>query len=152
MAEPNAGITLYMQRTFAAAPDRVFRAWIEPEAIKRWFGPQGQKTVLAEVDLRVGGRYRFGVQSPDGSVDYVSGTYREIQPPARLVFTWGWSNPGEPDPDETMLVTVEFRSHGAQTQVVLTQERLPSEAIKAQHAVGWTESFEQLDQVLAEEP
>lgn len=150
MSNPKTDIALYVTRTFTAPPERVFRAWTDAEAVKGWFGPHGSKTVLAEIDLRVGGRYRFGVQSPDGYLNYVSGTYRAIQIPTRLVFTWGWSNRDNPDPDEMMLVTVAFQAHGVGTQVTLTQEHLPSEMSKEQHTAGWVESFEQLEQVLSE--
>lgn len=150
MTGPKADIALYMQRTFPASCERVFRAWTDPEAIKRWFGPHGHQTVSAEIDLRVGGRYRLGVQSPDGYLNYVSGTYREVQFPVKLVYTWGLSNRDNPDPDEAMLVTVTFHAQGTTTLVTLTQEHLPSEMAKEQHSAGWEGSFGRLGQVLTE--
>lgn len=140
-----------MERTFPVSPERVFRAWTEPEAIRRWFGPEGFKMIAAEVDLRVGGQYRWTIQDGDGNVRYVSGTYREIRRPTRLVFTWIWayeiSNPDE----EIMLVSVDFIGQGDETRVVLTQERLPDQSILESHRAGWGDSLKRLDRLLREE-
>lgn len=80
--------TLQIKRTFAAPREKVFQAWTDPAALKRWFGPSDDfSTPVAEVDLRVGGRYRIHMKSPDGQPHTVHGVYREVTPPAKLVFT-----------------------------------------------------------------
>ena len=86
---PRPETTLRLTRTFAAPRKKIFRAWTEPEALKKWWGPEGYATPLAEVDLRVGGRYRLGMRKlPKGDLFYLVGTYREVQPPEKLVYTW----------------------------------------------------------------
>ena len=141
-------ISLRLQRPFLAPRETVFRAWTEPEALRRWFRvAEGYSTPIAEVDLRVGGRYRLGMRPPDGSpVLIVGGIYREISPPEKLVFTWRWetAEAGEPE----TIVTVEFVEHGGNTEVVLRHEGFTNEAQREQHAQGWQGCLEGLAQAL----
>ena len=87
MAETNQATTpdpatfLNMTRTFAAPRDKVYAAWTEPEHLKQWWGPEGFVSPSAEIDLRVGGRYRAGMRAPDGTEMAVVGEYTEITPP-----------------------------------------------------------------------
>jgi glutathione S-transferase len=97
-------------------------------------------TPVAEVDLKVGGRYRIHMQAPDGTVHKVTGTYQVVDPPQRLVYTWQWET--APEPSET-LVTVEFHERGAgKTEVVLTHERFPNAEQRDRHQHGWTGCLE----------
>ena len=129
-----APITLHLRRTVPAPRERVFQAWTRPEDLKRWAGPGDLTTPLAEVDLRVGGRYRIHMQAPDGTLHRVAGTYREVVPPEKLVYTWAWEE--KPEEGET-LVTVEFLDRGRGTEVVLTHERFPNAAVRDRHEHGW---------------
>ena len=65
--------TLKLARVFPAPRERVFRAWTEPAELMRWWGPVGFTTPSAEVDLRVGGKYRIAMRRPDGGVHFVKG-------------------------------------------------------------------------------
>ena len=126
--------TLRLRRTFAAPRQKVFRAWTDPEELKKWFAPGDDYTTkVPELDLRAGGRYRIEMHSPDGNVHCVLGTYREVSPPDRLVYTWRWL---DKDMSET-LVTVEFHERGGQTEVVLTHELFPTAEWREKHAHGW---------------
>ena len=145
--ETRTEITLNLTRTYSAPRDDVFRAWTEPEALKRWFAPSDEfSTPIAEVDLRVGGAYRIGMKPPDQEDMFiVVGTYREVQPPERLVFTWSWEE--GIDVGET-LVTVEFRDLGDSTEVVLTHELFPNEQARDKHNEGWNGCLERLEKIL----
>jgi uncharacterized protein YndB with AHSA1/START domain len=134
-ASQTAPVTLRLTRTFAAAREAVFRAWTDPEAIKRWSASGDLTVAVAEVDLRVGGRYRIHMQAPDGTVNKVTGVYQLVDPPRRVAYTWSWEN--WPEAGET-LVTVEFHDRGAQTELVLTHERFPNTEIRGRHEQGWT--------------
>lgn len=136
-----------IERRFAAARERVFQAWTSAEALKRWHAPVDATVVHVEVDFRVGGRYLVHMQGADGTMHRVSGVYREIVAPERLVFTWRWAH--EPPEAETM-VTVEFHAHGANTDVVLTHEGFASAASQAGHEAGWNSIFEKLDAAMRE--
>src|SRR2546422_7814419 len=94
-APQTAPVTVRLQRTFQAPREKVFQAWTRPEDLKRWSAPGDLTTPVAEVDLRVGGRYRIDMRAPDGTLHRVTGTYREVDPPNRLVYTWqGETTPG----------------------------------------------------------
>jgi uncharacterized protein YndB with AHSA1/START domain len=149
MAQPTVAqdTTVRITRTFAAPRERVFQAWTDPEKLKAWWGPPGYATPVAEVELRVAGRYRLGMRKmPDGEIFYLSGTYREVRPPERLVYTWRWE--GEPGGGETQ-VTVEFRDRGGSTEVVLVHDMFPSRDERDKHEMGWSGAFEKLATFLA---
>ena len=134
--------TLRINRVFAAPREKVFRAWTEPEALKKWFAPSDDHSLPdAEVDLRAGGRYRIAIQDPEGKRFHLGGTFREVRPPEKLVYTWAWE--GDADIGET-LVTVEFRDLGASTEVALTHEFLPDQKAFKNHEWGWKGALDRL--------
>lgn len=86
-----AETSLKITRRFDASREKVFKAWTDPQALKKWFAPADTyETPAAEVDLRVGGRYRIVMKSRDGEEHRVGGAHREIRAPEKLVFAWGW--------------------------------------------------------------
>ncbi len=146
MAKATAKIeaSLQLTRTFAAPRDKVFRAWTQPGELRQWFAPTDKYSVtIAEVDLRIGGKYRIGMKPSGSDVPYIAfGTYREVQVPEKLAFTWSWENP-DSDVGET-LVTVEFRDLGDSTEVILTHELFPDEKSRDDHNKGWTGCLDRL--------
>lgn len=142
-----AETTLVITRTYAAPREKVFRAWTEPEELKKWWAAgTGFITTIAEVDLRVGGRYRLGMKPPDKDVVHVvGGVYREVQRPSRLVYTWTWE---DGDGTET-LVTVDFHDKGSSTEVILTHKDFASQESRDQHAHGWAGCLDSLDRLVA---
>lgn len=148
-------LTLEIKRLIKAPRERVFDAWVNPEQLKKWFGPDDDFVVpLAKVDLRVGGKYRIQMKNSDGEFHTAAGTYREVKPPERLVFTWAWEKDGsEPDFGEVepteMLVTLEFHAHGNQTELVLMQEKFASVESRDRHEHGWNGCFEKLEKMFS---
>jgi uncharacterized protein YndB with AHSA1/START domain len=138
--------TLTLTRTFAAPREKVFRAWTEAKHLAGWFAPTpDHSTQVPELDLRVGGKYRIEIRHKGGNVYRVFGSYREITPPERIVFTWSWeSDPGA----HLTLVTVEFRDLGPSTEVFLKHEQLPSEEERDKHNHGWNGCMAQLESYL----
>lgn len=138
--------SLNVKRTFAAPRDRVYRAWTDAREFAQWFHPTtDHKTVITRLDLRVGGKYSIEIHHKDGNVHRVSGTYEEIQPPEKLVFTWRWQK------DETLpesLVTVVFKDLGDSTEVSLTHQRLLSAEERDKHNQGWLGCLTQLEHYL----
>ena len=105
----------------------------------------GYTTPIAEVDLRVGGRYRLGMKPPDRDVVLiVGGTYREVERPARLVYTWAWEGSDAPE----TLVTVEFHDRGASTEVVLIHENFTDGKVRDEHVGGWSGCLDRLARLL----
>ena len=136
-------IGLKMSRRIAAPRDVVFKAWTDPAEITRWWSPLGCTTPTAEVDLRVGGSYRISMKLPDGEVLYVSGVYREVKPPDKLVFTWAWDEDGGPGHES--LITVEFVERGKATEVLFSHDRLADIESRDKHEHGWTGCFDKLE-------
>ena len=144
--KPSPTITLSLTRTFAAPREKVFLAWTDPEELKKWFGPVGYSTLIAEVDLRPGGRYRLGIRKlPNGDIFYLVGMYREVRPPEKLVYTWFWES--EAEQGET-LVTVEFRARGNSTEVIVTHELFLTEKARDDHDKGWNSCLDRLPEAL----
>jgi uncharacterized protein YndB with AHSA1/START domain len=139
---------LQIRRTFAAPRERVFRAWTEPDELRKWWGAgEGFSAPIAEVDLRVGGKYRLGMKPPDSDDLYIcTGAYREVSPPEKLVYTWAWEGMST-DAEET-LVTVEFHDLGGSTEIVVTHELFPDEKARDEHAQGWSGCLDMLVKAL----
>lgn len=146
---------LTITRTIQVPRERVFQAWTEPAHLLRWWGAQeGWTTPIVEVDLRVGGRYRLGMQDPEQEHPYVvGGVYREVSPPERLAFTWTWERMPGDDPDWTpaeTLVTLEFIDRDGATEVALTHEQFPDAHMRDEHRQGWGGCLDRLGQYLAD--
>jgi uncharacterized protein YndB with AHSA1/START domain len=103
-----------------------------------------------ELDLRAGGRYRFTMQPPDGEVFHVSGEYREVAPPSRLVCTFRWDEP-TPDDRETVVV-LALRARDDGTDLGLRQGDFATEERLELHRGGWTDSLDRLAALLATRP
>ncbi len=140
--------TLQIRRTFSGPRERVFKAWTDPDSLKQWFGHDDTCQIpFAEVDLRVSGRYRIRIESSKGNVHQLTGIYREIKVPEKLVFTWLWEKGGM-DLEET-LVTIEFHETGeSTTEVTLTHERFPDETSINNHRSGWQGSLDRLSRLI----
>jgi uncharacterized protein YndB with AHSA1/START domain len=146
MAE-SGGLTLLLDRVLPAPRPRVFRACIEPVELAQWWGPQGFTTPEIDLDLRVGGAYRFGMQPPDGELFHLSGEFREVEPPARLVYTFRWE---EPDPDDReTVVTMSLSDRRDSTDVVVVQSGFATEARRALHVDGWTDCLDRLHELMS---
>lgn len=110
-------------------------------------GPHGFTIRHTDLDLRVGGRYRFAMQPPDGDPFQLTGEFREIDPPSRLVYTFVYE---EPDPDDReTLVTVTLADGGDASEFVLVQTGFATEPRLELHRAGWTDSLERLERLLA---
>jgi uncharacterized protein YndB with AHSA1/START domain len=138
--------SLSLRRHYPVAPEKVWRAWTDPEALKRWWGPGGQDPVsLAELDVRVGGRFRIVFGGPQGREHECAGIYKEVVPSRKLVFTWCWPNS---TPERVSLVTVLFKAAGGGTDFEFLHEKFFDEAARDGHNRGWSESFAKLEQYL----
>jgi len=140
-------ITLQVRRTVAAARERVFRAWTDAEEFRKWWGPPGYSTPSADIDLRAGGRYRIAMKSPGGEVLHLTGVFREVRPPDKLVYTWNWEGTRGEHMGET-LVTVEFLDRGRSTEIVVTHEGFPNDERRDGHQQGWLGCLDRLADAL----
>ena len=136
--------TLIIKRVLNAPPERAFRAWTSAEHIQQWMRPEPGMTVpLASMDLRVGGKFRIQMKTPDGEFFTAVGEFREVKAPERLVYTWDWEKDGSGTEfgeveGKTTLVTVEFLKRGEQTELVLMHSRFATVESRDNHAKGWS--------------
>ena len=137
---------LTIRRRINATPERLFDAWTRPEELRKWWGPESVTCIAAEVDLRVGGRYRIGNQLPDGSVLWISGEFERIERPSRLVYTWRLGEAGESE-----RVTVAFEPRPGGSEVVVTHERIADAARRDQHEAGWLGCLDALGRYVVEQ-
>jgi uncharacterized protein YndB with AHSA1/START domain len=128
---------LVISRLIAAPRRLVFKAWTEPQHVARWWGPLGFTTIYCDMDIRVGGAYRFGMRSPEGREHWKRGVYREIVEPERIVFTFAWED-ANGNPGHELLTTVTFAAEGRNTRLTLRQGRFEKAAGRDDHLAGWT--------------
>nr|AHZ45584.1 activator of Hsp90 ATPase 1 family protein [uncultured bacterium] len=140
-------------RTFNARRELVFRAWTEPDLVKRWIaGPEGWSVTKSEGDVRAGGNYRIEWSGPDGASMGMDGTYREIDPPTRIVsvesFDEAWY------PGDALVTTLFAEDTPEQTTVTMTILYESTTARDTAVASGMTEgmamTYGSLDRLLTE--
>lgn len=131
---------LRLHRTFSAPVDRVWQGLTSPAALPQWFWPP-RFDLVAEIDLRAGGRFR--IDGAGGGIA-VSGHYVIVEPPSRLSFTWKWDGMVE----ET-LVTAELTAAGAGSELTLAHGGFADEADRDDHVVGWSDCLGRLPAWLA---
>ena len=141
---------LVATRTFDAPPELVFECWTTPALLQRWYGPSGWSLVVCEIDLRVGGAWRFVSRQPSGREVGQRGEYREIVPGKRIVHTESWEdwNPGE------LLVTVTFERVGDKTRVTSTTlfptHEVRETLLRSGMSDGMEATYARLDEVLGD--
>jgi uncharacterized protein YndB with AHSA1/START domain len=144
-AERKSDRELVVTRTFDAPARIVFEAWTKPELLKRWWAPKsfGVTLLSCEMDVRVGGRYRLEFAHGDSQAAFF-GTYKEVTPHSRLV----WTNE---ESDESSVTTVTFEEKGGKTLLVMHELYPSKEALDAAGtgaADATVETFAQLDELL----
>jgi uncharacterized protein YndB with AHSA1/START domain len=127
-----------LQRTFAAPPDRVYRAWLEPDVLARWMAPGSMRLTRAEIDARVGGRFQVWHADADGTaVGGFDAEVIELVPNERIVFLWRFVGPDravETAHESRLTVTFAAAPDG-RTELTLVHERLDA-LIRARPDIG----------------
>lgn len=148
--------TVCVERTIDAPADKVFVAWVDPGAVRKWFVHEATVhwTKNPEIDARNDGHFSWSVVSHDNDQEEFAfhGTYREVEPAKKLAFTWEWQTlpiEGVNVPGKT-LVTVEFLRQGDSAKLVLTQSGLPNEAARNAHDKGWNRCLDGIAKLFAE--
>jgi uncharacterized protein YndB with AHSA1/START domain len=153
------GRKLLIARILDAPRKRVWKAWTDPERVRRWWGPQGFTSPVCTNDFRVGGRYLYCMRSPEGEDYWNTGVFREIIPFERIVYTDSFSDPegnivspthygmGSDFPLET-LITVTFEDLDGKTRLTLQQIGLPVSVDSENAKQGWNEAFDKLVDIL----
>ena len=140
MTAESSSETLRIKRVIPATKERLFQAWTQQEQLKRWWTiGEGWKAEFAEIDLRVGGKFKIGNRPRNGEHVLLTGEFLKIEPPDRLVYSWqfGITNPVQ------SIITVEFKEVGDKTEVSITHEHSPKEMGPGAVA-GWESILEGL--------
>jgi uncharacterized protein YndB with AHSA1/START domain len=145
---------LVVTREFDAPREMVWKAWTEPGQVKQWLALGEAVTIESvKMDLRVGGRFRIQTKMEDGEYFTAAGTYLEVKPPERVVYTWDWEKDGagakfgELEGAETQL-TIELRAKGKRTELILTHEKFASAERRDRHDTGWREWLDRVEKFL----
>jgi uncharacterized protein YndB with AHSA1/START domain len=142
---------IVLTRVFDAPRHLVFDAFTKPELLKRWFGPRGWSLPVCEVDLRVGGTFRFVMRGPDGSEMGMRGVYRELAPPDRSVHTESFDD----YPGESQVTTVLTETAGKTTlsaTILYPSKEIRDLVIQSGMEHGAAESYDKLAELIANEP
>src|SRR5258706_15833743 len=146
-----ADLALVITRSFDAPRERVFDAWPDPAQIGKWIGPRNIRAEVMASSPKGGGRYRIHMRGTDGSDGpIVSGIYREIARPERLVFTWSWETAhSQGMAGEETVIILTFRERGSKTEMILRHEGFAAKESRDSHDKGWNGSFDKLAETLA---
>jgi uncharacterized protein YndB with AHSA1/START domain len=137
--------SLALQRRYPVAPEKVWRAWTDPQALSQWWADGPGKVSEASLDVRVGGRYRIVFAGAQGTDHEVTGVYREVVPNKKLVFTWTWPRT---TPERESLVTIVFKAVGGGTELDFRHEQHFDEKVRDDHQRGWGAAFDSLERFL----
>ena len=150
--------TVYVERTFSAPAEKVWKLWNDPESMKKWWGPKDYTAPVIKNDLRVGGTFLLSMRSPKGEMFWNTGIYKEIALNTRIVSTLSFSDengktvPGSEVkvpgkwPDE-ITVTVEFKEANGKTTVTITEVGIPL-IMKFFGTLGWQQQLDKLETLL----
>ena len=138
--------SLTIIRRIKASPEAVFAAFVVPDTIALWWGPDRGPVLLAEVDPRIGGRFHVRFRMEDGTEHGSTGTFEEYDPPHRIAMSWTWDSA----PGETSRVEVSLRAIEDGTELTFVHARLPDEASRDSHEGGWNGALDKLEAIFAE--
>lgn len=138
--------TVRLLRVFAAPPERVYRAFLDPAALAKWLPPDGFTCTVHELDARVGGRYRMSFSNfSSGNAHSFGGTYLELVPDQRIVHDDRFDDPALPG---TMVTTIALRGVSCGTEVQIEQAGIPGTIPTEQCYLGWQESLTLLERLV----
>jgi uncharacterized protein YndB with AHSA1/START domain len=147
-ADPLPSLTV--TRLYDAPRERVFRAWTDPAQFSSWMGPGSIRAEVSAMEAKPGGAYRITLHGTPKGMSVVSGIYREVVPPERIVFTWAWEeDEATHRAGHESVVTVTLKAVGAKTELTLRHERLESVASRDSHGQGWNGCLDKLGPYLA---
>ena len=139
---------LVLEREYDAPRNLVFKVWTDAAHLARWWGPKGFEVLSWKADARPGGRFRFGMRSPEGEEHWAHGFYREVVAPERLVFTTAWEL-ADGSPKHETVVTITLTEGGGRTKLHFHQAIFDSKTARDLHRGGWNSTLDSLADYLA---
>lgn len=133
---------LVLTRLIDAPREKLFRCWTEPDLLKRWFAPAPCTTPVAEIDLRIGGASNIVMRSPDGQDIPCPGTYLEIVPGRKLVFTDAYTGDWMPKPGKPfMTAIITFDDEGGKTRYTARARHWSAEDKQTHEGMGFHQGW-----------
>lgn len=143
------GNTVKLHRVLKAPPERIYRAFLDPDAMSKWLPPHGFTGKVHEMDARVGGSYKMSFTNwTTGNSHSFGGKYLELVPNERIRHTDKFDDPNMPG---EMMVTIEFKKVLCGTEINITQENIPAMIPTEMCYLGWQESLTLLTQLVEPE-
>ncbi len=141
--------TINLHRVLTASPEKVFRAFVEPDAVASWLPPNGFTCTVHELDAREGGKHRMSFRNfTTGGSHSFGGTYKEVLPGERLVYTDSFDDPNLPG---EMTTTIVFRGVSVGTEMRIEQQGIPDLIPPEACYLGWQESLRKLAKLVEPE-
>ena len=141
--------TIRLHRVIATKPEKLYRAFLEPDAVASWLPPYGFVCTVHELDAKVGGRHRMSFRNfTAGHSHSFGGTYLELVPGERLVYTDSFDDPGLPG---EMTVTVTLKAVSVGTEVSIEQQGVPDVIPAEACYLGWQDSLDKLTRLVVPE-
>jgi uncharacterized protein YndB with AHSA1/START domain len=135
---------LIITRDLKAPREKVFAAWTDPQLAAQWWCPSNCTLLDCEMDVRAGGKWHRSMRVAGGSVITKYGVYREVEPPARLVFTYG-TDYGNGTKDVETVVSITLTDVPGGTRLTLWHSEFQDVAVRDDHIGGWTTTLEKLE-------
>lgn len=143
---------LTLTRTIATTPEKLFDAWTKPALILQWWGPENAAVAEHVFDVRIGGGWTTTFEnSMGGGRNTCSGTYKVIDRPRRLAFTWAWVQPDGTRGHETV-VDITFEKVERGTLLTVVQKTFQNSEQRDLHNWGWTSTFNKLERLFTKPP
>lgn len=141
--------TVRLHRVLTAKPEKVYRAFIEPDALARWIAPNGFTCKVHSLDARVGGKFKMSFTNfTTGNSHSFGGEYRELTPNVRLRYTDVFDDPNLPG---EMLITIDLKAVLVGTELNIVQEGIPGVIPPEMCYLGWQESLRHLAKLVEPE-
>jgi uncharacterized protein YndB with AHSA1/START domain len=141
--------TIRLHRVIAAKPEKVYRAFIEPDAIASWLPPYGFVCTVHELEAKVGGRHKMSFRNfTTGASHSFGGVYLELEPGERIVYTTVFDDPNLPG---EMKVTITLKPVSVGTEVTIVQEGVPDMIPAEGCYLGWQDTLEKLKRLVEPE-
>lgn len=139
---------LVLVRMISAPPESVFKAWTEPDLMRKWLAPEPNVIINVDNELKPGGKLRIEMQGPDGTKHFINGEYQSLTPHSFVAKSWQYTGPIEIIQDiETLLEINLIPSGNFQTELTLTQSRLKTNEACEAFESGWPSCLDKLQNI-----
>lgn len=150
--EKTNSIQLNVSKEFSVPVERLYKAWINPEDLKQWWRPMGNQLQQATTKPEQGAPIEYVFATEQGTHSFtITGTYKEVQDGARLVYTWNWQVPAQAVGDSEFLLTIVFSSQGSSSRIEVTQDNFKDEEALQPHREGWEKALNDLHRYLSQQ-